>query len=317
MCVVLKVRLPEDIFRALLHEKEIKFEHVLQTIHCLKPDLVGKQYSIKYIDQDGDSCTLCQPTFTDFLTTAKEKHGVNKVLKLEVCALEVPELDTSTTKHKEARHSHEPKDIQWLVTLNKLLWVLSRLRDEGLLSNKMIAVIVVHLLPDVISEISGDLETINSKARQETPRLKNAIAALMNVLLCKPDFDACVDTMSALLEQGVPQAGEVLLQFFQTVHCLQFSEQIEVISACAQSLTTLLHRQLDLVDQHTPTAYKNSPVHEGVACTGCGISTICGPRFTCRSCADFDLCGECFANKALHHGHAFDLQVLAFATAKK
>lgn len=320
MCFVLKVKLPEDVFRARLEEKEITHKHVVHTIHCLRPDLVGKQYSTKYTDEDGDSCTLCQPTFADFLTTAEQKHDGNKVLKLEVCELEVPDFGTSRPKHKEVKHAHEHKAMQWLSTPKKLLWVLSRLKAHGLLSNNIIAVIVVHVLPDLISNISGDLETVNSKVRQEAPRLKNTIAALMGVLLTKPDFDTCVDAMSTLLEKGVPEAGEVLLQFFQTVQRLQFSEQIEVISACAESLTTLLHRKLDLVDQYTPRACKLSFVHDGVACNGCGMSAIRGPRFTCRSCADFDLCGECFANKPLHHefsSHAFDMQVLDFDTAKK
>jgi len=233
-----------------------------------------------------------------------------------------PQPDTTNNEQNGTQGAPERKNELWLLEPRKLLWVFSQLRADGLLSNKMVAVIVVHLLPDIISKVSGDLEMINSKASEDAPRLKNALGALMGILLSRPNFDACVDSMSQLVERGVPEAGEVLLLFLHTVQSLQFSEQIEVISACAESLTMLLHSKLDRVDQHTPTAYKTSIVHDSVVCTGCGMSPLRGPRFICRSRAHFDLCGDCFANKTLHHAndfasHDFDMQVLDVATVEK
>merc|ERR1719476_403427 len=37
--------------------------------------------------------------------------------------------------------------------------------------------------------------------------------------------------------------------------------------------------------------------HSHVTCDGCGAIPIKGPRFKCQSCANFDLCAECYAEK--------------------
>jgi len=44
------------------------------------------------------------------------------------------------------------------------------------------------------------------------------------------------------------------------------------------------------------------PTHWGVTCDGCGAFPIQGPRFKCQSCADYDLCERCYAQKDVLHG---------------
>ncbi|PIK54292.1 putative E3 ubiquitin-protein ligase HERC2 [Apostichopus japonicus] len=44
--------------------------------------------------------------------------------------------------------------------------------------------------------------------------------------------------------------------------------------------------------------------HPGVMCDGCGMDPLTGPRYKCRSCADFNFCEECFRNKRSHR-HLF------------
>lgn len=48
--------------------------------------------------------------------------------------------------------------------------------------------------------------------------------------------------------------------------------------------------------------------HHGVTCDGCGANPLKGPRFRCAVCPDYDLCGECFAQKSRVHGeHEFTI----------
>ncbi|KAJ8028688.1 E3 ubiquitin-protein ligase HERC2 [Holothuria leucospilota] len=44
--------------------------------------------------------------------------------------------------------------------------------------------------------------------------------------------------------------------------------------------------------------------HPGVMCDGCGMDPLTGPRYKCRTCADFNFCEECFRSKRSHR-HLF------------
>jgi hypothetical protein len=48
--------------------------------------------------------------------------------------------------------------------------------------------------------------------------------------------------------------------------------------------------------------------HAGVKCAFCAASPVVGHRLKCISCADFDLCAECYARTSpvVHPQHAFD-----------
>ena len=52
-------------------------------------------------------------------------------------------------------------------------------------------------------------------------------------------------------------------------------------------------------DGETPD--RNEPCHKGVLCDGCETE-ICGPRFKCITCPDYDLCYKCEA-KGMHQEH--------------
>ena len=45
--------------------------------------------------------------------------------------------------------------------------------------------------------------------------------------------------------------------------------------------------------------------HEGVACNGCCVAPISGPRFKCKVCDNFDFCENCFYTKR-NHKHSFN-----------
>ena len=43
--------------------------------------------------------------------------------------------------------------------------------------------------------------------------------------------------------------------------------------------------------------------HPNVTCDGCGSSPLTGPRFKCKTCANFDFCEACFYSRTTHkHG---------------
>ena len=48
----------------------------------------------------------------------------------------------------------------------------------------------------------------------------------------------------------------------------------------------------DFADRTAP-ASPSSVIHRGVTCDNCNMSPLRGPRWKCRQCPDFDLCGRC------------------------
>ena len=49
--------------------------------------------------------------------------------------------------------------------------------------------------------------------------------------------------------------------------------------------------------------------HEGIRCDGCEMSPICGLRYKCLVCPDFDLCKECF-KKEIHNEHKMKMKTV-------
>ncbi|RIA93492.1 hypothetical protein C1645_762407 [Glomus cerebriforme] len=47
--------------------------------------------------------------------------------------------------------------------------------------------------------------------------------------------------------------------------------------------------------------YPSSLIHSGIYCDICGKSPICGIRYKCGNCRDFDVCGKCEVNISKLH----------------
>lgn len=81
---VLKISYQGEIRRTLI-EKDITYDAVIHSISEVFPKV--KDYSAKYLDEEGDACTLCESTFKDFLAVAcagADAPSVKLVLKLEL-----------------------------------------------------------------------------------------------------------------------------------------------------------------------------------------------------------------------------------------
>jgi len=101
MPAVLKLKCQEEVRRVKLAHEEIKYEDVLKLIREAWPEVVFS--SLKYLDDDGDLCTLCGATFSDFLDIAPEISG-QKVLKLQLGTS--PASDSKTGKESLPIESH-------------------------------------------------------------------------------------------------------------------------------------------------------------------------------------------------------------------
>ena len=81
----------------------------------------------------------------------------------------------------------------------------------------------------------------------------------------------------------------------------------------SESETDQYWTELATLDSQLPST--PAPRHLGVWCDGCDLP-ICGPRYKCNTCADFDYCFKCItSSKSNHPSHHFRLVALEGATA--
>merc|ERR1712060_913432 len=98
---------------------------------------------------------------------------------------------------------------------------------------------------------------------------------------------------------------------------LLFEEQINFIETAITEHWTKLQAWLS----HMPFLVEHWR-HRQVTCDGCEAAPIKGPRFKCKSCDNYDLCGECFAKKhTINDGrcanHEFDCMIADFAGSSR
>ena len=65
MSAVLKVSCQGQLHRVVLPEGNVTYEAVLEAIQTLYPTTFTVA---KYLDEESDLCTLCQGSFSDFLS---------------------------------------------------------------------------------------------------------------------------------------------------------------------------------------------------------------------------------------------------------
>lgn len=115
---VLKVTYQSEVRRCLLASVRPSFEEITESIAKLFPE--AKECTARYLDEDGDACTLCEASLSDFL--AQAANGVDManstgkmVLRLELVSLpqaaQAPALPEALPPKEAPEASSAPKDV--------------------------------------------------------------------------------------------------------------------------------------------------------------------------------------------------------------
>eukprot|EP00411_Alexandrium_monilatum_P016696 CAMPEP_0175235674 /NCGR_PEP_ID=MMETSP0093-20121207/27613_1 /TAXON_ID=311494 /ORGANISM="Alexandrium monilatum, Strain CCMP3105" /LENGTH=936 /DNA_ID=CAMNT_0016529603 /DNA_START=8 /DNA_END=2815 /DNA_ORIENTATION=- len=203
------------------------------------------------------------------------------------------------------------------------LWYLSRLRASGALSSRVVAGLLAHALPGALAHVANDVSGAGRELRRRLSEVRSAMTDLTGLLASTAGLEHCAARLRELLasdEAGGSRgdspasdaaAGEALLAVLTSVDALPFEARVSLLQLFYAKQEAELLRQVDAADARLPAWAQVPLLHERVSCDGCAASPIRGPRFRCRECPDYDLCGECFASKGLVHGgpcsnHGFD-----------
>jgi len=351
---VLKLSYNGEIHRVLLGDGEVTFRGIDAAIKKVWPD--GEATDAKYVDDEGDKCTLCQASFDDFLALCSEAAtGGRRVLRLELAralpsaaaaasaASTVPieqansqpnapqcpamnifgDLQKSFSKLLQGhgrRHkmpdiwmSHLLKDNTWFMDKNKFFWVLARMRAAQVLNGKMVAALAVQFLPQLIAHTVEHMGELDAKAANHGKKLHPFIEDLREVVRVTSGLDNCEARLTAFLLGDISSMGETILALLTSLDSLPREALVDFVEALFASQERKLNDILDKADKATPEWLSFPLEHAGVVCDGCNASPIQGPRFKCKDCPDYDLCGECFTKMGATHGergHEFECQIV-------
>lgn len=175
----------------------------------------------------------------------------------------------------------------------------SSARSCSLLSPKKVASFMTAMLPKALSFVVGQDPQCLGQALTcalSVPKLRSLLDSMRSVLQKTEGLQHCVGCLDAALGGDVESAGQFLLSLLTGLDVLDFEQQIAVFEEFCNSWWGEFQDLMAAVEQFMPWAAWMLN-HPHVICDGCGANPINGPRFKCQSCPDFDLCGECFAQK--------------------
>lgn len=319
--VVLKIKCKGEIYRGVVEGPLFAYESVLAVLEKVSK-LYGEPsaYKAKYLDEDGDNCLLVPATFSDFSVTACYETNGRKVYKLELFlegGSAVPtkkEADLKAThdchSEREWHHHGKSKKLWWLHP-RKLMWLFSRLRASGALNGEVVAAMLAKVLPEVL-----DHKEMTSIIDVHVPDEKKhkIINHLKELVVNKVGFEQC-DLKLTQFINGECAASEAILSLLQTVQSLEFDSRMLFLMDAFKFLEEKINKILDDVDTYTPDVYKTTVEHLKIVCDGCGAKPIRGPRFTCKTRHDYDLCATCYVKAGRDEekaGHEYEMHVLDY-----
>ncbi|CAE8634285.1 unnamed protein product, partial [Polarella glacialis] len=197
----------------------------------------------------------------------------------------------------------------------KMISLLSMLRASGAVSAPAVAGFLAQLLPMAVTHVANDVP----QAGRCLLGMKSVLQAILKLVGCTKGLEHTEADLLALLspqtEAGATTedeaAGVALLQLLTALDVLPLEEQVSFFEVLYGSLEAELGEilgKLASCRQAAPQAAEGDMVHRSITCDGCGMSPLRGLRYKCKTCPDYDLCGECHAKRVAVHGaeHEFE-----------
>eukprot|EP00929_Paragymnodinium_shiwhaense_P079284 TRINITY_DN4126_c0_g1_i1.p1 TRINITY_DN4126_c0_g1~~TRINITY_DN4126_c0_g1_i1.p1 ORF type:complete len:683 (-),score=249.76 TRINITY_DN4126_c0_g1_i1:131-2179(-) len=322
----LKVNLPQD--------GALDLKTVEDAIAKAWPEVVARGSTLvgKYRDDEGDLCTLCAASWSDFvLLNSEQQGGLKKVLKLElteeaaaVANEEMRDADDSAAEGNwenwrgfgggwGGRHWHGghgrcfgPK---------KLLGFISSLRQSGCLTGPAVAAIVVHWLPSAVAMMRDNQERFEKKINKHASRAKQSLEDLASLSAVTPGLERHTGCIDAIMRGEGSAAAAV--EFLSALAALPRQAQVDFVEAYFATQEEKIEQLLLACTGDSegwsgkgPWIRSEPMVHQGVTCDGCDASPVRGPRFKCVVCADYDLCADCYVKKDEKHDASHEFKCI-------
>jgi len=307
MAAVLKVSRQDQLHRVLLSENDVTYDGVWKAIHNIYP---GEAVVAKYMDEENDSCTLCQASFSDFISFAREHNG-KKILKLILTAATAGFPDAApeeTAKdggvEQAMKHLAEQlgagqgqNSMAVLMKMGmglfkaftkeafegcgpghnglhpkKLKLTLWQLHKNGSLGASTAASLGIHLLPEALSHAVDHSEKIDVKVKMMFPELRSALEDLQKLVGSTPGLEQCQSKLDDLLASEGDSASQVLIELLTAIDMLPFEVQVKFLKSVFSSQEPRLQEKLASMDEWMCWVPLQPLQHEGITCDGCNAS---------------------------------------------
>jgi len=363
---VLKISYQGELRRCLI--EDITYNVVIETISKTFPEV--KDYSAKYVDEEGDACTLCASSFPDFLAVSRAGNSSadvpsNKlILRLELISTLAAASESAKSFEEQAcEHlgnlgagaipmlapmlagmkglfkgkgegkcrraagdgsadgsmdmSTCPMALMMAPMMGmfagmkglfkgkgkgkgKYPWVAGDAGASSFITPKKLASFLTAMLPKVLPHVvSQDLQFLGHAlqgAISGDAELRTVLESMKQLLEKTEGLQHCAGSLEAALGGDVDSVGQFLLALLTGLDVLSFERQIAFFEDFCNSCWGKIQQLIAMMEQFMPWIGQML-VHPHVICDGCGANPIKGPRFKCKSLPNFDLCGECFAQK--------------------
>jgi hypothetical protein len=100
--------------------------------------------------------------------------------------------------------------------------------------------------------------------------------------------------------------GQDRLRFFYVDDLFSMLEELTAATNVSNIDVALVSWVLLLLSNTMSLTPDKAPVHQGSKCRNCNMSPICGVRYRCVNCLDYDLCEQCESDATTHNkSHLF------------
>lgn len=197
-----------------------------------------------------------------------------------------------------------------------ILKVIKALQVDGSLTPKVFASLVVQWLPMITQRVTRKMDSINLAVKEHMSTTLTAFLVILEDHVSRfPGLEEFAAPIAAIAQGNGPDApllGDTLRSLLIVLQAQAFEVKVSFVEQLYEAVLPLLDdftAESPCAD-HRPWWLPSPLVHHGVTCDHCQTAPIAGPRWKCTTCPNYDLCGNCFAQKTEIHASDHDFQCI-------
>ncbi|KAF4667128.1 hypothetical protein FOL47_003730 [Perkinsus chesapeaki] len=220
----------------------------------------------------------------------------------------------TTNKNSNAKASGTPPEL--VVASDKIyapkpvLRMFLCLNEMNMLTPRMVTSVIVSFIPLMIQRCSRHTDRLSYNVYNNYKCFRPTLQSMLLAITHIPVLHEFIPLLQAIVNSGpytpeIAEFGQWFVGLLKSFSTLCFDTQVQVLLMVVPSWIPCIQAAVNCGHFDVPPTPKQQVTHKGVACDGCGVSPIVGPRFKCQVC-DCDLCGECYPNKSNLHAELHD-----------
>lgn len=301
------------------------YASLIKTVSLLFENQLPPQWTLQYIDSDGDHVMLSDEH--DFANLVEDGLlSSTKAVKVfifplsegqnpahsQILAHEPPKVDSPRSDEFQflEKPAEEQNSIPHEEESTNYQEIDLKEEQKPLLADESVRLDEQPPLPEAPRERS------RSQRKLKLHKVKKVMKKLARESLSPEKRTKLEEKMRKLDEKLTPEQREKLNKKKEKIAKRQAEKQAKRKTALKDAVTDIIYEHLptiaslakDLLQEERPSkpqeeSNPSKVVHARIECDGCGEGPIVGVRYKCSVCPDFDYCERCEAR--IEHPHPF------------